>query len=105
MWQRLIELPCPLLLMFGKNDRVTRTSAPPCSKKNTPNSICISSTIANTSCNGMRRRSFTNELHNFFRIRPCLIALEEWRKQLSWVSHRPPGQRLAAYFLPLVPVT
>jgi 4,5:9,10-diseco-3-hydroxy-5,9,17-trioxoandrosta-1(10),2-diene-4-oate hydrolase len=21
MWQRLIELPCPLLLMFGKNDR------------------------------------------------------------------------------------
>ena len=21
MWQRLVELPCPLLLMFGKNDR------------------------------------------------------------------------------------
>ena len=38
----------------------------------------------------MRRRSFTNEPHNFFRIRPCLIALEEWRKQLSWVSRRPP---------------
>jgi len=21
MWQRLVDLPCPLLLIFGKNDR------------------------------------------------------------------------------------
>jgi hypothetical protein len=71
MWQRLIELPSPLLLMFGKMIEVMRRARHLAQGKY-PSSICISSTIANTSCNGMRRRSFTNEPHNFCRIRPLL---------------------------------